>query len=139
MGFRQAEEVILPARFLTTVAHLVTVIAVLDGREYFVARSMGANGSYGKENKQLEVMACVALACLVVEFLGLLSGLTIFMRGLNCFHTFMHFFGAVLTWLFMEEHWKIDHYIPILVVFNGLPFLGEVLGILAVGVLKLPL
>ncbi len=45
----------------------------------------------------------IALACFALEYLTLLSGVSIFFRTLNCSHILLHFTGAVLVALFYTQ------------------------------------
>jgi hypothetical protein len=52
---------------------------------------------------RLQISAYVALACFALEYLTLLSGVSIFFRTLNCSHILLHFTGAVLVALFYTQ------------------------------------
>lgn len=52
---------------------------------------------------RLDPLAYTAMATLLVELVGLFAGATIFNRGLTCLYILLHFIGAILTGLFVEQ------------------------------------
>lgn len=52
---------------------------------------------------RLASLAWSAVACFIVEYAGLFSGLSVFYTALNCFYTLVHFVGTILVGLFVGE------------------------------------
>lgn len=61
------------------------------------------------------------MACFAVEYSTLFLGVSIFMRGLNCFYVLLHFAGAILTALFYMRAWPLDSIIAFFALFSALP------------------
>eukprot|EP00193_Tetraselmis_chui_P005887 CAMPEP_0177766274 /NCGR_PEP_ID=MMETSP0491_2-20121128/8441_1 /TAXON_ID=63592 /ORGANISM="Tetraselmis chuii, Strain PLY429" /LENGTH=123 /DNA_ID=CAMNT_0019282685 /DNA_START=246 /DNA_END=614 /DNA_ORIENTATION=- len=121
MGFRQAEEVTLPLRFLTLTAHLVAVLCIVLDLDRTAARIAETESEISEISEVLEPLAYTAMATLLVEVVGLFAGATIFNRGLACIYILFHFIGAILTGLFVEQRWNVDALIVIFTIFNAFP------------------
>ncbi|KAK9823206.1 hypothetical protein WJX72_001094 [[Myrmecia] bisecta] len=127
MKILRAEEVTLPARFLTTSAHLIATLTILFALNETAALAKGSSGDQQKAKQTLAGLAWTAVACFAVEFVGLFTGISIFFTTANCFYIFCHFVGTILVALFVGEHWSIDTYIYFFVLFNALPCIVELL------------
>eukprot|EP00873_Tetraselmis_striata_P034954 jgi/Tetstr1/455218/TSEL_042066.t1 len=127
MGFRQAEEITLPLRFLTLTAHLVAVLCIVLDLDRTAARIAETPADLSGISRVLEPLAYTAMATLLVEVVGLFAGATIFNRGLTCLYILLHFIGAILTGLFVEQRWGLDAFIAIFTIFNALPCTLELL------------
>jgi len=121
MGFRQAEDYTLPARFLTTTSHLVVTLCIVLDLDRTAARISASQAEKDATLSTLVPLAYTAMAFLLLETLGLFAGATIFNRPLTCFHILLHFLGTILVGLFIEEYWSLESYIILFTLFNALP------------------
>mmetsp|Transcript_14907 Transcript_14907/g.41892 ORF Transcript_14907/g.41892 Transcript_14907/m.41892 type:complete len:143 (+) Transcript_14907:478-906(+) len=127
MGFLQAEDVLLPARFLTLTSHLVVTLCIVLDLDRTAARISTPSESPEDVLRVLEPLAYTALGSLLFEVIGLFTGATIFQRGLSCIYIVLHFIGTILVGLLIEQYWSLDAYIVIFTVFNALPCVLEMM------------
>jgi len=76
----------IPTRFLLTMAHFIAVLMVFYTKQNNIANSLASDATSGEYNAATSsVLAAVWLAilCLSLEFLGMLLGVSLFMRSLN--------------------------------------------------------
>mmetsp|Transcript_25192 Transcript_25192/g.59974 ORF Transcript_25192/g.59974 Transcript_25192/m.59974 type:complete len:145 (-) Transcript_25192:132-566(-) len=123
MGFLQAEDVTLPARFLTLIGHLIaTLIIVLDlDRTACLMSELCEDNERSAITQTLGPLAYTAIGSLLAELAGLFLGATIFNRPLTCLQILLHFLGAILVGLFIDQGWSLDAYITLFTLFNVLP------------------
>eukprot|EP00727_Mastigamoeba_balamuthi_P001104 m51a1_g10991 hypothetical protein (144) ;mRNA; f:333034-333718 len=107
------EALLLPARFLTTIAHVLLVIALLEAnvkaalpdRCGGLTTDSRCRSVYNTQNARLVVGLSVSLALLVAEFVSLFAGVSMFCRPLNAFYTLCHGLAALLLALFGAGEW----------------------------------
>ncbi|WIA13054.1 hypothetical protein OEZ85_006660 [Tetradesmus obliquus] len=141
MGFRTAEEVTLPTRFLTTTAHFIAVVTILFDVRMLASQILLAGSSdtdllaaddLMQLTKQLSSVAYAAIACFAVEYVGLFLGVSIFMHGHSCLYIVLHFVGAILTGLMYTNAWSAGALIAFVLVCNCIPAALELLTFLFV-------
>lgn len=121
---RGATSVVLPARFLTTVGHLVIVILALYALDANVAAGLDASASaddVAAARSSTLAALVLALGGLALELAGLLSGATAFAHVLGVVHTVAHFAGGVLLAWYVVDVWGSPSVWPLVVVFNLIP------------------
>ncbi len=64
--------------------------------------------------------------CLVVDFVGQFSGLSVFRTNVTCVQIGAHFWGALLVALFVAEQWHVGAFPYLFVFFSLAPTLVEV-------------
>ena len=131
MGRR--EDVLVPARFLLTIGHLVVVILAYSSAPGNVAAGLPASASSGEvaaAAAQLNGSLGLSVFALGVQLFGLLSGATLLLNALNAMHCLLHFMGGVLTAWFIADQWASGAFWYIMVFFSLLPGAAEVAAIL---------
>ena len=130
MGRR--EDVLVPARFLLTIGHLVVVILAYSSAPGNVAAGLPASASSGEVAAAAQLNGSLGLSvfALGVQLFGLLSGATLLLNALNAMHCLLHFMGGVLTAWFIADQWASGAFWYIMVFFSLLPGAAEVAAIL---------
>ncbi len=127
MGRR--EDVLVPARFLLTVGHLVAVILAYSSAAGNVAAGLPAAASaadVAAAAARLDGALGLSVFALAVQLAGLLSGATLLNNALNAAHCLLHFMGGVLTAWFIADVWASGAFWYIAVFFSLLPGAAEV-------------
>ena len=85
-------------------------------------RALGSDLSeYSSELTSLEGMAYTSVFFFCVEFLGMFTGVSLFMPSANVFYIFAHFWGAVLVGLFVCLEWDIGAFGWLFTLFSLFP------------------
>nr|XP_046256643.1 transmembrane protein 107-like isoform X3 [Scatophagus argus] len=131
---------LVPARFLTIIAHLVIVITIFWSRENNVKACLPlefTQEQYDNEDRKLVVALAVTLGLFAIELAGFFSGVSMF----NCSQaTGVHASASVALLFFLFEQWECDIYWWILAICSVLPAFVEILLFIAVfGLKKKPL
>ena len=155
----RVEDVTLPARFITTAAHLIATLTIVYDSVRFpsfppahtshpraspffkrltsplpfshpqsetVKRALGSDlGDYSTELTNLEGLASTSIFFFCVEFLGMFTGVSLFMPSANLFYIFAHFFGALFTGLFVTLQWDLQAYPWLFTLFSFFPAFTE--------------
>lgn len=116
----------LPARFITTAAHLIATLTIVYDSSETVKRALGSDlGDYSTELTNLEGLASTSIFFFCVEFLGMFTGVSLFMPSANLFYIFAHFFGALFTGLFVTLQWDLQAYPWLFTLFSFFPAFTE--------------
>ncbi|XP_010728153.3 transmembrane protein 107 isoform X1 [Larimichthys crocea] len=134
---------LIPARFLTIVAHLVIVITIFWSRENNVKACLPleyTQEQYDSEDKKLVVALAVTLSLFAIELAGFLSGVSMFNYSQGLLSTGAHASASVALLFFLFEQWECDIYWWIFVICSVLPAFMEIILFIAVlGLKKKPL
>ncbi len=121
MGLPHPFSALLPTRFLMQVFHLIAILTVLYDADGVSKEIVGSGGSVSGTTTSLEAVSWAAIVCLLVDFMGLFSGFSVFSIPVNCFQIFCHFLGALTVALFVSEYWQAEAYTYLFVFFNLVP------------------
>eukprot|EP00118_Oscarella_pearsei_P004194 m.17443 g.17443 ORF g.17443 m.17443 type:complete len:137 (+) comp27504_c0_seq8:86-496(+) len=102
---------VVPARFLTIIAHLVITITIFFSREENVLSCIPDDFSEDEKNekdKQLLVALSLSLACFVIELIGFLTGMSMFSHSMALLSIGAHLSAAVSLSFFVIEAWSCD-------------------------------
>ncbi|XP_060906665.1 transmembrane protein 107 like isoform X1 [Labrus mixtus] len=134
---------LVPARFLTIIAHLVIVITIFWSRENNVKACLPLDFTpeqYENEDRKLVVALAVTLGLFAIELVGFFSGVSMFNCSQGLLSTGVHASATVALLFFLFEQWDCDIYWWILVTCSVLPAFVEVVLFIAVfGLKKKPL
>ncbi|KAK2910209.1 transmembrane protein 107-like isoform X1 [Channa argus] len=134
---------LVPARFLTIIAHLVIVITIFWSRENNVKACLPLDFSqeqYENEDRKLVVALAVTLGLFAIELAGFFSGVSMFNCSQGVLSTGLHASASVALLFFFFEQWECDIYWWILAICSVLPAFLEILLFIAVfGLKKKPL
>ncbi|KAM6994656.1 transmembrane protein 107 like isoform 1-T1 [Tautogolabrus adspersus] len=134
---------LVPARFLTIIAHLVIVITIFWSRENNVKACLPLDFTpeqYENEDRKLVVALAVTLGLFAIELVGFFSGVSMFNCSQGLLSTGVHVSATVALLFFLFEQWDCDIYWWILVICSVLPAFVEVVLFIAVfGLKKKPL
>jgi hypothetical protein len=104
----RAPSLVIPARFLLTTGHFVTMVLAWYGRAAAVGAGLPASAGaadVAAATASLTAALSIAVVAFAVQYAGLLGGATLFRTQLNVFHAVAHFFGGVLTAWFVIDAW----------------------------------
>ncbi|XP_068179678.1 transmembrane protein 107 like isoform X1 [Antennarius striatus] len=134
---------LVPARFLTLIAHLVIVITIFWSRENNVKACLPLDFTqeeYDKEDKKLMVALAVTIGMFAIELAGFFSGVSMFNSSQGLLSTGAHASASVALIFFLFEQWECDVYWWIFAICSVLPAFVEILLFIAVfGLKKKPL
>lgn len=130
---------LVPARFLTIIAHLVIVITIFWSRENNVKACLPleyTKEQYDDEDKKLVVGLAVTLGLFAIELAGFFSGVSMFNCSQGLLSTGVHASASVALLFFLFEQWECSIYWWILAICSVLPALVEIFLFIAVFGLK---
>ncbi|KAM6968206.1 transmembrane protein 107-like isoform 2-T2 [Aplochiton taeniatus] len=134
---------LVPARFLTIIAHLVIVITIFWSRDNNVKACLPLNFSqeeYDREDTRLVVALAVTVGLFAVELSGFFSGVSMFNCSQGLLSIGAHASASVSLLFFLFEQWECDIYWWIFAFCSVLPAFVEILLFIAVfGMKKKPL
>ncbi|XP_054903802.1 transmembrane protein 107-like isoform X2 [Poeciliopsis prolifica] len=134
---------LVPARFLTLIAHLVIVITIFWSRENNVKACLPLDFTqeqYDSEDKKLLVGLGITLGLFAIELTGFFSGVSMFNSSQSLLSTGVHASASVALLFFQFEQWNCDIYWWILAICSVVPAFVEILLFVAVvGLKKKPL
>mmetsp|Transcript_19957 Transcript_19957/g.43675 ORF Transcript_19957/g.43675 Transcript_19957/m.43675 type:complete len:141 (-) Transcript_19957:227-649(-) len=122
------EEITVPARFLTTIAHLVATLTIVYDVDNIAhdANRHSSPSEYSGEKNTLEVLTYASLACFIIEVFGMFSGVTIFVPSIASLYIFLHTLGTILLVLFLGLHWALPTFTWLFVIFSAFPAFVEI-------------
>lgn len=85
----------------------------------------------------LESMVGASLALFAVELVGVFAGVSLFLPKINALSTLLHFFGFVLTALYLAAHWRVRSFAWIFSFCSVVPAFLEAVAAFAVFKLKI--
>ncbi|XP_068179679.1 transmembrane protein 107 like isoform X2 [Antennarius striatus] len=134
---------LVPARFLTLIAHLVIVITIFWSRENNVKACLPLDFTqeeYDKEDKKLMVALAVTIGMFAIELAGFFSGVSMFNSSQGLLSLTVHCSASVSLSFFVFERWECWTYWVIFAICSVLPAFVEILLFIAVfGLKKKPL
>ncbi|XP_061676300.1 transmembrane protein 107-like isoform X1 [Syngnathoides biaculeatus] len=134
---------LIPARFLTIIAHLVIVITIFWTREYNVKACLPlefTQEQYNSEDLKLVVALSVTLVLFVIELAGFFSGVSMFNGSQGLLSLTVHCSASVSLSFFVFEKWECWTYWIIFALCSALPALMEIVLFIGVfGLSKKPL
>ncbi|XP_065341259.1 transmembrane protein 107-like [Cloeon dipterum] len=102
---------LIPTRFLTLLAHLVVLIILIWSREENVHACMPLEYSiedFKTKDTRLLIGLCTAVALIVVELFGFLSGLSMFITSVSAVSSFCHGLGSILLSMAVVDSWDCN-------------------------------
>merc|ERR1712100_189216 len=129
------EGVMIPARFFTTVSHLMMTTVVIYSVEQNILGSIDGDinsSQFTEADASTTGWWWIAMCCFLIQIIGMLRGNTIFMHKVNALHICLNFFGALFLIFFVVENWRWTTYSTIVGFFSLLPGIVEFLAIVAV-------
>ncbi|XP_054882848.1 transmembrane protein 107-like isoform X3 [Poeciliopsis prolifica] len=134
---------LVPARFLTLIAHLVIVITIFWSRENNVKACLPLDFTqeqYDSEDKKLLVGLGITLGLFAIELTGFFSGVSMFNSSQSLLSTGVHASASVALLFFQFEQWNCEIYWWILAICSVVPaFYRSLLFVAVVGLKKKPL
>ncbi|XP_051781099.1 transmembrane protein 107-like isoform X2 [Erpetoichthys calabaricus] len=134
---------LVPARFLTLIAHLVIVITIFWSRENNVLACLPlqyTQQDYNNKDTELIVALSVTLGMFAIELAGFFSGISMFNNSQSLLSLVAHCSAAVTLSFFVFRKWECWTYWYIFGFCSALPALIEIVLFIAVlGMKKKPL
>ncbi|XP_028985318.1 transmembrane protein 107 like isoform X2 [Betta splendens] len=134
---------LVPARFLTIIAHLVIVISIFWSRENNVKACLPLDYSqeqYDEQDGKLVVGLAVTLGLFGVELAGFFSGVSMFNCTQGLLSLAVHCSASVSLSFFVFEKWECWTYWVVFAICSVLPAFVEIVLFIAVfGLKKKPL
>ncbi|XP_046850800.1 transmembrane protein 107-like [Xenia sp. Carnegie-2017] len=130
---------LIPARFLTLTAHLVITIVIFWSKESNVSECLPVSYSpseYDNKSKSLVVGLSIMLACIFIELMSFLGGISMFHASASMLSIAVHGVGTIVLSFFILESWNCDRFWFIFGFSSVLPVLVEVFVLVTVLGLK---
>ncbi|KAK2144773.1 hypothetical protein LSH36_732g01050 [Paralvinella palmiformis] len=121
---------LVPARFLTIVAHLVLIIVLFWSRGDNVQACLPkyyTNTEYERKDTQLIIGLSVSLGLFLLELIGFIGGLSMFLPTQGFISTFSHASAAVSLAYFIQDSWECDTFWYIFSFCSCLPAIVEII------------
>eukprot|EP00899_Mesostigma_viride_P027197 jgi/Mesvir1/7662/Mv11422-RA.1 len=134
------EHITLPARFLTSAAHLIAVLTIAFDVEMCVKRGLDSDASNNELDSaklQLSILAYASLGLFFVEFVAMFSGVSLFLPTFNMLYVVLHFIGTIFTIIFIAQEMDPDIFIIIFSVFIAFPVFVELIVVIALTKMRL--
>uniref|UniRef100_A0AAQ4PMN2 Transmembrane protein 107 n=1 Tax=Gasterosteus aculeatus aculeatus TaxID=481459 RepID=A0AAQ4PMN2_GASAC len=100
---------LVPARFLTIIAHLVIVITIFWSRDHNVKACLPlefTQEQYDNEDRKLVVALAVTLGLFAIELVGFFSGVSMFNSSQGLLSLAVHCGASVSLSFFVFEEWE---------------------------------
>ncbi|XP_005101172.1 transmembrane protein 107 [Aplysia californica] len=120
---------LVPARFLTLIAHLVLTIVILWTREENIKMCLPddyTQAEYDDKDTQMLVAYSVTLALFLVELVGFMGGITMFMPFQGLLSTVAHSAAAIALSYFLFDQWPCQWYWYIFGFCSAFPAVTEI-------------
>ncbi|KAI9356520.1 transmembrane protein 107-like protein [Zopfochytrium polystomum] len=107
---RVTSQILIPARFLATVGHIMATVMVLYTKDANLQRAMPLRDTSSYSSFNQSIMGALALTwiCFAIELAGLFTGLTIFYGLTNAVYIGAHASATIALCFFIAEAW---HYV----------------------------
>ncbi|KAL8597082.1 hypothetical protein ACOMHN_057571 [Nucella lapillus] len=126
---------LVPARFLTIIAHLVIVIVIFWSRDENVRTCLPENYStteYDDKDLQLFIGLVVTLGLFLLELIGFMGGLTMFFPFQSLLSTTAHSGATVALAYFLFDTWPCHWYWYIFGFCSAFPAFTEIISIVGI-------
>lgn len=126
---------LVPARFLTIIAHLIIVIVIFWSREENVLMCLPeryTDSEKDEKDTQMIIALSVTLGLFLFELIGFMGGITMFLPFQSLLSTVAHTGAAVALSYFLFDSWPCDWYWWIFGFCSAFPAFTEILTIIGV-------
>ncbi|XP_073480272.1 transmembrane protein 107 isoform X1 [Aquarana catesbeiana] len=126
---------LIPARFLTLLAHLVIVVTIFWSRENNVLACLPVSytqDQYNAADTQLIVALSVTLGMFVIELAGFLSGVSMFNNTQSLLSIGAHASASVALLFYLFEGWQCSVIWWIFAFCSAFPAFTEIIVFIAV-------
>ena len=104
---RSSLNLLIPARFLLTVGHLVSVLTMVHTRKENLSSAASADP---KDAQKEFIMAyAICLVCFAVDVLGILMGTSLFFPKANLLQIICHFVGSCFITSMITQSWQYQY------------------------------
>ncbi|XP_076472548.1 transmembrane protein 107-like [Babylonia areolata] len=128
-------EGLVPARFLTIIAHLIIVIVIFWSRDENIKSCLPENYTttqYDDKDMELIIGLSVTLGLFLLELIGFMGGLTMFFPFQSLLSTVAHTGAAVALSYFLFDTWPCDWYWYVFGFCSAFPAFTEIVSIMGV-------
>ncbi|KAL3861938.1 hypothetical protein ACJMK2_007948 [Sinanodonta woodiana] len=126
---------LVPARFLTMVAHIVILIFILWSRDSNVKQCLPSTytqSQYSEKDLQLIIGLSVGLGLFLFELIGFFGGITMFAPFQSLLSISAHCGACVALAYFVWHGWPCERYWYIFGICSAFPALTEIVTIIMV-------
>ncbi|XP_002739405.1 transmembrane protein 107-like [Saccoglossus kowalevskii] len=126
---------LVPARFLSLIAHLVILITILWARDANVKACLPleyTDEQYSAKDTELIIGLSLGIAFIGIELICFMSGTTMFMHSQSLISIGAHASGAVALSFYLFEEWPCDTFWWIFGFCSAFPFFTEILTVIGV-------
>ncbi|XP_052081866.1 transmembrane protein 107-like isoform X1 [Mytilus californianus] len=127
---------LVPARFLTIVAHLVIVIVLFWSKEENIKQCLPSSytqSEYDEKDTQMIIGLSVALGLFGIELIGFIGGISMFLPMQSMLSIAAHSGAAVALSYFIFRSWPCYRYWYIFSFSSALPAFTEICVMILIG------
>jgi len=120
---------LVPARFLTLIAHLILTIVILWTRDDNIKMCLPddyTSEQYDEKDLEMLIAYSVTLGLFLVELIGFMGGITMFMNFQGLLSTVAHSSAAIALSYFLFDQWPCQWYWYIFGFCSAFPAVIEV-------------
>ncbi|KAK3737163.1 hypothetical protein RRG08_016467 [Elysia crispata] len=126
---------LVPARFLTIIAHLVLVIVIFWTREENIRACLPedyTSSEYDDKDLEMLIGLSITLAFFLVELIGFMGGITMFMNFQGLISTVAHSAAAITLSYFLFDQWPCEWYWYVFGFCSAFPAIMELIYIIGI-------
>jgi hypothetical protein len=111
---------LISARFLSTFGHFTALLILFQTVDNNVEKSFADGAVTEKDSAMLSANWALAFGCICFffDFMGIFSGNSLFIPGVNVFQVFFHAIGSILLSWLITQNWEITKLWPIVLCTN---------------------
>lgn len=129
----------IPARFISMTLHFICTCMVFYTLEQNIIAELGfsySSSDYSNAEEQMNYALAVSMICFLIQYFGLLSGVSMFFHKVNALQITLNTLGLLTLFFYVIENWKYSHYWTLIGIFSAVPAFLETMLILLVPMVK---
>jgi len=132
-------EILIPARFMLTIGHLVSVLMIAYTKHENFRATLPNPGEdrLHKAKQEFEVAYAICLVSFAFDIIGILAGTTIFFPKANLLQIVCHFAGGCFISCMIIQSWPYQYFWIVLALCNVPCVLCEIMALIATFALKI--
>ncbi|XP_052712896.1 transmembrane protein 107-like isoform X2 [Crassostrea angulata] len=127
---------IVPARFLTIVAHVIILIILFWAKDDNIKQCLPSTytqSEYDSKDTEMIIGLSVGLGLMLIELIGFIGGISMFMPFQSMLSVACHAGAVIALFFFLFEFWPCSYYWYIFGFCSAFPAVTEMMVWLGVG------
>eukprot|EP00474_Spongospora_subterranea_P009099 CRZ09557.1 hypothetical protein [Spongospora subterranea] len=122
------ETTLLPSRFLLTTLHFMVVTMLFNSKGNNLRAGLSLTftiDQYRQVESEFDAAIWICIACFIIEYIALFSGVSIMKNAQNGFLSCLHLLGTVLLSWFILDSWHYKSFWYLVVCCSMIPAILE--------------